>query len=335
MTTSPILIQKRFQFPPGQNPFITEEQRFFSYNHYIRSRFGQRIHRVTVDAGFTCPNRDGTVASGGCTYCNNDGFSPASQIYRVKKYLKPSTPVHDQITNHIDAMKKRFKTDKFFAYFQAYSNTYAPVDELETLYREALHHPDIIGLVVGTRPDCVDEEKLQLLQSIAETHYVSIEYGCESIYDKTLQWVNRGHDFACFIDAVEMSAGRNLDVAAHIILGFPTETRDEMLAMADAINRLPVDFIKIHNLHIVAQTPLAFQYKKSPFPVFEQHEYGMLVCDFLEKLSPNICIQRLYGDAPRAMQIAPRWSTTGQDMNLWVQAELTRRQSFQGIRATE
>ncbi len=318
-----------------ETPFISQEQRFFSYHQYIKSRFGRRIHRITVDAGFTCPNRDGTVASGGCTYCNNDAFSPASQTFRQKIYLKPSTPVRAQIDQQIDFMKRRFKADKFFAYFQAYSNTYAPVSELEKLYSEALGHPDIVGLTVGTRPDCVDEEKLSLLESIAQNYYVGIEYGCESIYDRTLVWVNRGHNYQCFVDAVHATAGRNIDISAHIILGFPTETREEMIAMADAMSFLPIGFIKIHNLHIVEQTALAHAYQNNPFPIFELEEYVQLVTDFVERLSPKICIQRLYGDAPKDMLIAPRWLTTGTDMAKLVNAELIRRNSYQGQKAMQ
>lgn len=312
------------------HPFIRPAQRFFTYNQYMQWRFGARIHRVTIDAGFTCPNRDGTIASGGCTYCNNDGFSPASQLYRAKVYLKPSVPVKQQIDNQIPFLRQRFHTHNFIAYFQAYSNTYAPVEELEALYAEALAHPDIMGLAIGTRPDCVDEKKIALLQRLAESRYVSIEYGCESIYDRTLQWVNRAHDYRCFVDAVHATAGKGIDITAHLILGFPTETRDEMIAMADALSELPIDFVKIHNLHIVDKTPLAFSYRSEPFPLFEKEEYIALVTDFIERLSPRIGLQRLYGDAPRDMLIAPGWMTSGNEMARRVQEELVRRNSFHG-----
>ncbi len=310
--------------------FITPAQRYYSYNHYIQSRFGERIHRITIDAGFTCPNRDGTVASGGCTYCNNDGFSPASQNYRAKIYLKPSTPVGTQIENQLPSMIKRFKTEKFFAYFQAYSNTYAPVAELEKLYSEALSHPNVTGLVIGTRPDCVDEEKLALLENFAKSCYVSVEYGCESIYDKTLTWVNRGHNYQCFVDTVHKTAGRNIDVGCHVILGFPTETRSEMLAMPLALNALPLQFIKIHNLHIVENTAMAFQFQKTPFPILDREDYIELVVDFIERLSPRICIQRLYGDAPKNMLIAPKWLTDGNSMNAMINERLIARDTYQG-----
>lgn len=333
MTYSPITIDKRSWSNLDTNPFIRTDQRFFTYNQYIQWRFGQRIHRVTIDAGFTCPNRDGTIASGGCTYCNNDGFSPAAQLFRAKVYLKPSVPIQKQIDSQIPFLKKRFHTNRFLAYFQAYSNTYAPIDELNALYSEALAHPDIIGLAIGTRPDCVDQQKIQLLEHFARKQYVSIEYGCESIYDRTLQWVNRAHDYKCFVDTINATAGRNIDITAHIILGFPTETRDEMVAMADALSELPIDFIKIHNLHIVEKTALASTYQSNPFHVLDKDEYVELVTDFVERLSPRIGIQRLYGDAPKDMLIAPRWLTNGNEMSIWVQDELVRRDSFQGTKA--
>jgi uncharacterized protein len=335
MFYSPVTIDKRSWADLNTHPFIRKDQRFFTYNQYIQWRFEQRIHRVTIDAGFTCPNRDGTIASGGCTYCNNDGFSPASQLFRAKIYLKPTVPVQKQIDNQIPYLKKRFHTERFLAYFQAYSNTYAPVKELENLYNEALTHPNIIGLAVGTRPDCVDEEKLKLLENIAQNNYVSIEYGCESIYDRTLEWVNRAHDYRCFVDTVHATAGRNIDITAHIILGFPTETRNEMVAMADALSQLPIDFIKIHNLHIVEKTALAAMYQSEPFHVFEKDEYIQIVSDFVERLSPRIGIQRLYGDAPKDMLIAPQWLTSGNEMAQWVQDELVRRNSYQGSKVAK
>ena len=333
MIYSPITIDKRSWMNLEEHPFIRPDQRFFTYNQYIQWRFGRRIHRVTIDAGFTCPNRDGTIATGGCTYCNNDGFSPAAQMFRAKVYLKPSVPVRKQIDDQIPFLRKRFHTDQFLAYFQAYSNTYAPLKELESLYEEALAHPNIMGLAIGTRPDCIDTEKLHWLESIAKKYYVSIEYGCESIYDKTLQWVNRAHDYRCFVDTVEATAGRNIDITAHIILGFPTETREEMIAMADALSELPIDFIKIHNLHVVEKTALAFTYRSEPFHVFDKGEYVQLAADFIERLSPRIGIQRLYGDAPKDMLIAPNWLTNGSEMSKWVQDELIRRGSYQGSRA--
>lgn len=309
-----------------------DNQRYYSYNSYLRSRFGGRVHRVTVDAGFTCPNRDGTVATGGCTYCNNDGFSPAASIYRPRVYMQPTAPVSEQIRRSLPKLRQRYKTDKFLAYFQAFSNTYAPLERLRQLYTEALDHPDIIGLIIGTRPDCVEDDKLDYLAELSRSVVVGIEYGCESIHDKTLRWVNRGHDHACFVDAVHRTAARGIDVAAHVILGFPTETREEMLEMADALSDLPIHAVKIHNLHIVKHTPLAHRYRQQPFHVMNEEEYVELVCDFVERLHPRIAIERLYGDAPLAMMIAPSWSTTGSQFHANVHQRLQDRNTFQGCR---
>lgn len=306
-------------------------QRFFSYHSYIRRRFGRRIHRVTIDAGFTCPNRDGTAGTGGCTYCNNDGFSPASNAYRPRIYMQPTANVRSQIMGSLSKLQKRYKTDAFFAYFQAYSNTYAPLSTLERLYAEALSVPGIVGLIIGTRPDCVDREKLDYLEQLARETYVCLEYGCESVHDKTLEWVHRGHNYACFVDAVHETAGRGIDVGAHVILGFPTETRNEMLMTADELSRLPIQAVKIHNLHIVKDTALAHVYRNEPFPILSKEEYVELVCDFIERLSPRIAIERLYGDAPLDMMITPTWSTTGNEFSQIVQSALERRNTFQGV----
>ncbi len=312
---------------------VSDRLRFFSYNQWIRSRFGSRVHRVTVDAGFTCPNRDGTVAVGGCVYCNNDGFSPASHNYRTHKSLAPSQRIGRQIAEALPALKRRFHTDRFLAYFQAYSNTYAPVDVLRRLYLEALDQPGIIGLAIGTRPDCVEESKLDLLEELGRRCYVSVEYGCESIHDETLQWANRGHDFACFVDAVQRTAARGIDVGAHLILGFPVETRDRMLEAAPALSSLPVRFLKLHNLHIVKGTALAHRYRIEPFRLLDLEEYVQLLADFLERLSPRVAVQRLYGDAPDALLVAPRWDVDGPIMAQRVHQELERRESYQGSKA--
>ncbi|MCB0833809.1 MAG: TIGR01212 family radical SAM protein [Bacteroidetes bacterium] len=321
------------EFVKSDQPIRTNgSNRIYTYNQYLQARFGQRVQSVTIDAGFTCPNRDGTVASGGCTYCSNDSFSPASHTYRPKVYIKPTTPVSKQIDDQIGFLGRRYGTDKFIAYFQAFSNTYAPVDQLEALYAEALANPSIIGLTVGTRPDCVEEEKLDLFERLARTHYVSLEYGCESIYDTTLKWANRGHDFACFVDAVERTSARGLTVGAHYMLGFPTETRTEMLAAAEKLSSLPISFLKLHNLHIVDKTVLARQYAAEPFSIFRLEEYVNLVADFLERLRPDICIQRLHAETPAPLRIAPAWSTTGQEMQQLVQKELEKRNTHQGCR---
>ena len=224
-------------------------ERFRSYNRWLQKKFGERVYKVIVDAGFTCPNRDGTVAVGGCAYCNNNSFRPPSAI--------KTDPIRDQVREGIEYIRKRFHAHKFIIYFQPFSNTYAETEYLRQLYTDAIDHPEVVGLAIGTRPDCVDEEKLRMLDEIAHRTFVSLEFGVESIYDDTLRRVNRGHDYAAFLRAIEMTRGWSIHIGAHLILGFPWETREQWLAMADEMSRVGIDALKIHHLHIVRGTALA------------------------------------------------------------------------------
>lgn len=270
-----------------------------SFGQYMKSLFGFPVHKVNVDAGFTCPNRDGSISVGGCIYCNNASFRPAA--------LERGRPVREQVAQGIPYLRTRYGAERFLVYFQTYTNTYAPVDVLERLYLEALDHPGVIGLAIGTRPDCVDKEKIELLESLARKHFILVEYGLQSIYDKTLRYVNRGHDYACFKDALRLTVGRGIRIGAHIILGFPTETRQEMLAMADEISGLAVEFLKIHQLQIIKGTVLEEIYARDPFHTLGYEEYIELVSDFLERLSPDIVIQRLFASSPSEILVAPVW----------------------------
>ncbi|HEV8130174.1 MAG TPA: TIGR01212 family radical SAM protein [Acidobacteriota bacterium] len=302
------------------NPWHPE--RYFAYGPYLQRKFGTRVYKVSIDAGFTCPNRDGTVAYGGCTYCNNDSFRAGG--------ASTSLSVSRQIENGIAFLRRRFRATKFIAYFQNYSNTYAPAEKLEPLYREALSHPDIIGLSIGTRPDCVEDEKLRLIEDLARRRYVTVEFGLESVHDRTLQSVNRGHDFATWLRAIERSAGRGFHLATHIILGLPGESRDEMLQSSRVVSSLPIDFIKIHHLHVVTGTPLAAEYRRKPFPTFSVDAYAGLLCDYLEILSPRICVQRLYGLAPEEMILAPKWNLSKNEVICRLKQEMERRDCWQG-----
>jgi hypothetical protein len=275
-----------------------------------------------VDAGFTCPNRDGSVTIGGCIYCNNDSFVPP--------YARPRVPLKDQIKTGMEYLKKRFKAQKFIIYFQAYTNTYEKTGKLEQLYREALDHEDVVGLAVGTRSDCVDEEKIKLFERLAKEWFVTIEYGIESIYDKTLEYMNRGHNFQSIVDAIRITKNRGIHIGAHIIVGSPTETQDEMLSMADEVSRLEVDFLKVHNLHIVKNTPLARIYAQEPFKLFNYEEYLEFISYFIERLSPNIIIERLFTDTPHDLLIAPRWNKTHLEIMSGIEKELEKRNTYQG-----
>jgi len=287
-------------------PRIGEPERFRSYNRWLQEKFGERVYKVIVDAGFTCPNRDGNVAVGGCAYCNNNSFRPPSAI--------KADPIRDQVREGIDYIRKRFDAQKFIIYFQPFSNTYAETEYLRQLYTEAIDHPEVVGLAIGTRPDCVDQDKIRMIDKIADRTFVSLEFGVESIYDDTLRRVNRGHDYSAFLRAIEMTRGRSIHIGAHLILGFPWETREQWLAMADEMSRVGVDALKIHHLHIVRGTALAAEYARRPFPVLGYEEYLDLLCEFVARLDRNIVIERMFGEAPFGLLVAPNWRRTKNDL---------------------
>lgn len=297
-------------------------QRYNTFGQYMKKTFGSTVYKVNVDAGFTCPNRDGTLGFSGCIYCNNDSFRPSS--------CKPSLSVTDQVSNGIAHTKRRFKASKFLVYFQAYTNTYAPIAELERLYREALAAPDVIGLAIGTRPDAVDLHKIELLESLASDFFILIEYGLQSMYDKSLQFIQRGHDFSAFLRAVDMTKGRGIEIGAHLIAGFPTETRNETLAMAGEISQLPIKFLKMHQLQIIKDTPLAVLYRENPFPVFAYQEYLDFVADFIEGTSPHVVFQRLFATAPDDILIAPEWGKNRHQILRDIEKNLAARDALQG-----
>lgn len=298
------------------------KRRYNAYSNFLREKFGFRVHKVSVDMGFTCPNRDGSVAQGGCVYCNNDTFVPP--------YARARFSMQEQIENGMRYLKKRFKAEKFIIYFQAYTNTYDRIEKLEKLYRESLGYENVVGIAVGTRSDCIDEEKIELFEALADDCFVSVEYGIESIYDKTLRFMNRGHDYQSVIDAIELTRGRGVHIGAHIILGMPTETEEEMLHMAEEVSKLGIDSLKIHNLHIVKNTPLAGIYKDSPFHLFSYHEYIDFITGFLERISPDLVIERLFTDTPRDLLIAPDWKKTHNEIIRGIERELERKNTYQG-----
>jgi radical SAM protein (TIGR01212 family) len=306
--------------PPG----FTAQRRYCPFSRFLREKFGNRVFRVTIDAGFTCPNVDGSVAVGGCVYCDNRSFSPNRRL--------PRTPVREQVRRGITILQKRYRANKFLAYFQAATNTYAPVEKLRRLYNEALEHSQIVGLAVGTRPDCVPNPVLDLLQNYACDRYVLLELGLQTIHDRSLDWMNRGHHFDAFLDAVRRCQGRGLDVCAHVILGLPGETREDMLATADALAALPVNGVKIHNLHVVRDTPMEAMYRDGSVRMMELAEYVQVVCDFLERLPATMVIHRLSGDAPPGYLVAPQWCANKPGLLRAIEAEMERRESWQGKR---
>ncbi len=302
-------------------------KRYNAFSDELKRLFGCRVHRISVDAGFTCPNRDGTVGTAGCIYCGGAG----SGSFGIARGL----PVAAQLEEGKEVMIRKYKAGKFIAYFQPYSNTYAPVARLASLYDEALTVADVVGLIVGTRPDCLQPEVVDLLGEYHRRTYFWLELGLQSPYDRTLARLNRGHDFAAFAGAVERCRERGLRVCAHVILGLPGETRAEMLGTARVLNGLGVDGVKLHLLHVMRGTRLAELHARGEVPLLERDDYVGLVCDFLERLDPRIIVQRLTGDGGRDFLVAPLWSLAKFEVLNAIDAELERRGSFQGCALRE
>ncbi len=309
-----------FSFPWGHG------RPFNAYAQYFEKEFGGRVQKVTIDAGFTCPNRDGTKGRGGCTYCNNEAFNPS--------YCSPEKSINQQITEGIRFHKNRYRrAEKFLAYFQAYSNTYDSLENLKRRYDQALEVENVVGLVIGTRPDCIDKEKLRYFADIAKTHYVIIEYGLESCYDESLVKINRGHSFQDSKNAIELTASYGLKTGAHIIFGLPGETRQMMIDEAEILSKLPLTTLKLHQLQIVKNTKMAKDFADDPgqFTFYSLEEYIELVICFLENLSPSIVIERFAGEVPPRFLTGPNWGIIRYDQVLQkIEKSLIQRNSWQG-----
>lgn len=296
--------------------------RYFAYNHYLRQRFGGRVQKVSLDAGFTCPNVDGTVTTGGCTFCDNRSFSPSRRVRRQE--------ISAQIDDGIRRLKTRYRVDRFFAYFQPATNTYAPVEHLRPLYEAAIEHPQVIGLAIGTRPDCVPDDVLDLLEEIGQRTYLSVELGLQTIHDRSLDWMNRGHHHDATLDAFRRARGRGFELCAHVMLGLPGESRSDMLATARALGELGADSVKIHNLYCVKGTPLADQVASGEVVLMERREYIETLVDFLELLPPTMIIERVSGEAPPQYFVGPAWCLDKPAVRMALDAEFQRRDSWQG-----
>ena len=278
------------------------ERRFNAYSNYFRSLYGARVQKVSIDAGFTCPNRDGTKGIGGCSYCNNDAFNPS--------YCLPEKSVTRQIEEGIQFHKWRYsEAVSYLAYFQAFSNTYAPLKQLRKLYSEALEYPGVIGLVIGTRPDCIDDEKLAYLSELSENFYIAVEYGIESCNNKTLARINRGHSFEDAVEAIRKTAEMGIKTGAHFIFGLPGESRQEMLDQAKIISCLPLNTIKFHQLQIIKGSGMEKEFRENPsdFELFTWDEYLMFFIQFLEQLTPRIVVERFSGEAPLRFLTGEGW----------------------------
>jgi uncharacterized protein len=301
-------------------------RRFNAYSNYFRKIYGARVQKVSIDAGFTCPNRDGTKGSGGCTYCSNDAFNPS--------YCMPTKSVTEQIGEGIEFHKWRYsEAVSYLAYFQAYSNTYASIEVLKKLYGEALSYPGVIGLIIGTRPDCIDEEKLAYLKELSGKCYVAVEYGIESCYNKTLLRINRGHSFEEAESAVNKTAELGINTGAHFILGLPGETREEMLGQAAIISRLPLKTVKFHQLQIIKGTTMEKEFQNNPgdFELFTWEEYLEFFISFLERLNPAFVVERFTGEAPPRFLTGEGWGKkrTDQIVNL-IEKRLEELDTWQG-----
>jgi radical SAM protein (TIGR01212 family) len=300
------------------------QTRYFSFNQHLKERFGEKVYKVTIDAGFTCPNRDGTYGTGGCIYCYGN---------RSTQHLVDTNAIKKQIHEGKAAIGKRYNAKKFLAYFQSFTNTYAAPDVLDQLYRSALEEEGIVGLSIGTRPDCVDEAVLNVIETLAQDSYLWIEYGLQSIHHRILQAINRGHGFSEFLDAVIRTKQRQgINICVHVILGLPGETKDEMIETAKTLSALRVDGVKIHSAHVLKGTRLEEMYLNGEYQVLELPEYIEIICDFLEHLAPDIVIHRLVGDAPRSRYVAPEWCLRKSEVLRQIDQELERRNSWQGTR---
>lgn len=297
-------------------------KRFNSYNRELREIFNKRVYKIGLRLDFTCPNRDGTVAVGGCIYCNNASHTP--QDYR------PRTSVTIQLEQGALALQRRHRAERFIAYFQSYTNTYDATSKLEKLYREALDFPGVVGLAIATRPDCLPNETLDLISDLSKETYLWLELGLESMHDRTLAWVNRGHGLRDYIDAVTRAKARNLRICTHLILGFPGESREEMLRTPELLNRLGVDGVKLHNLHVIKNTALEKLYHLGEISLFARDEYVALVIDFLELLNPNTIVHRLSGETYRAITVAPLWSVDKIGVHNAIFKILEERDTWQG-----
>lgn len=301
-------------------------RRFNAYAAYLKKQFGKRVQKVTIDAGFACPNRDGTISRGGCSFCNNDAFNPG--------YCNPAKPISRQINEGILFHQKRYKgVNQFLAYFQAYSNTYGALEEISKKYEEAILDPRIIGLVIGTRPDCIDEEKLDYFQHLSEKMHVMIEYGIESVYDETLKKINRGHDFETTARIIEKTANRGILTGGHVIFGLPGETEEMMLNEASILSELPLNNIKFHQLQIIKNTEIAKEYKTKPelFRSFTLDEYLDFFILFIEHFNPDIVIERIAGESPPVYIEGPRWGNVRNDEIIRrFEQKLQEKDSWQG-----
>lgn len=303
--------------------FNGTDKRYNQFSAYLKNKYGAKVYKITIDAGFSCPNRDGHISTGGCIFCDEGGSFSQAHSNRLS--------VEEQVIVGAQTLATRFKAQKFMSYFQAYSNTYKPVNELEKIYSSSLKYKDVVGLSIGTRPDCIDEDKLKLISSYKDDYYTWIEYGLQTIHDKTLKKINRGHDFDTFLRAYEKTKEYGINVCVHVIFGM-WETHDEMMQTAQKLAELGVDGVKIHMLVALEGTKLANMYKNNEIDFMSEEEYINTVCDFLEYLPQSTTIHRLAGNGLKKELIAPRWIGKKLDCLNKIDREFLRRNSWQSYK---
>jgi len=312
--------QSSSKFPWGH------ERRFNAYAPYFKNLFGERVQKISVDAGFSCPNRDGKKGRRGCSYCSNNAFNPS--------YCDPKKPIDQQVKEGIEFHKVRYRrANKYLVYFQPYSNTYAPVEELKKLYEAALSQEGIIGLVIGTRADCVDDSILKYLKHLSEKYYVVIEYGMESIYNQTLQRINRQERYENVKNVIHKSAEKGLNTGVHLIFGLPGETRQMMMESVNEINKLPINGVKFHQLQIIEGTTMAKDYQVHPedYDLFSFEEYVDFIIRYTERLNPGFIIERFAGEVPPRFLAGPGWGLIRNDqINVAIEKEMEKRNTWQG-----
>ncbi len=306
--------------------FWKNRKRYYDFKSFLVNRFGCKVYKLQIDAGFTCPNRDGKVAWGGCAYCDGRGS--------ILRQQGPLPSVAEQIRSGKALYRDLRSAAKFIAYFQTFTNTYAPAEKLRELYGEALAQQDVIGLSIGTRPDCMDDKILSMLEDCAKRSHVWIEYGLQSIHDRTLQRMNRGHDAATFMEAVRRTAGRGLFICTHIIVGLPGETHEQMLETARTIATLPIDGIKIHSLLALRGTQVGRLYEEGAITLPGRDDYVATVCDILEILPPSMVIQRLTAEGYRDIYLGPDWASNKLKVLNAIDRELEKRDTYQGAKYT-
>ncbi|MBN1780721.1 TIGR01212 family radical SAM protein [bacterium] len=300
----------------------SHQKRYRTFRQYLKQRYGVPVRKISIDASMTCPNRDGTIAVNGCIFCNNKAFHPFETV---------GQSIDSQIANQIMSFKDRGRGEKFIAYFQTYSNTYASVDRLREMLGHVRNFPDIVGIAIGTRPDCIDRDKLQLIASFASDYEVWIEYGLQSAHDETLKLINRGHSYADFIKAVQMTRQYPISICVHLILGLPGESQDDMLKTSGQIARLPIHAVKFHPLQVIRETALEAMYAEHRITVPDLESYVTWIVSCIERLPEPMIIQRLTADAAQSWLIAPDWCHDKADVLKRIDEEFERRDSCQGI----